>query len=82
MQEFINLFIRFRTAHKFYANGTEAERGRILEALEKSFANLRAFGKDESFGVLLVLYGDEFTKYEFGLTMDQMIKELEDEVKE
>lgn len=67
------LLERMRTANKFYMLANENEKARIMEAMEHTFDCLESLGVDRSYGVLFVLYGDEFTRFEFGRSMEDLI---------
>lgn len=57
---------RIRAGHEFYSKATEAEKGRIISAFEANvFDNLNAVGLDTAFGMLYLLYGQEFLTFEF-----------------
>jgi len=54
-------------ANRFYSEATEAERGRIFDAMEKSTLKLEKlsdgqYGRD--FSVLYIIYGDVFLREE------------------
>ena len=74
--ELLHLFKRIKTAHEFYIKVSEVDKERILNAMEDTVAALAAYGIDKSFGVLYILYGDEFTKFEFGKTLEEVISLL------
>lgn len=76
-----DLLRRLQSANKFYAKASStppqgasrSEKEIILDSMEYTFKCLRDYSIDPSFGVLYVLYGDEFLKYEFGKTMEDFI---------
>lgn len=76
-KQLIVLLRRLRTAHRFYVRSDEKEKDRLLNALDYTFELLAEYGAPNSFCLLFVIYGDDFTQYEFGgKTMDQYIDAL------
>lgn len=80
-EKVIKLLNRLKTAHHFYAeafnNRSEFEMVRILEAMETTIGEVgEALAVNRSFAVLWILYGDDFTKYEFGVTMVEYIARI------
>lgn len=72
----VELLVRLKSANNFYSRASDTERGRILDALERTFDELETFGYHRSFGVLWTLYGNEFTKFEFKRSMEEYIATL------
>lgn len=68
---------RFKTANVLYQSNTdEASRAKLLEALERSFNDVDYYGIDYSFGVLVVLYGEQFAQAEFGKSLDEVFADM------
>lgn len=55
----------------------EGHRCRLLEACQPVFDDLQANNIKESFSVSLLVFGDEFIQYEYGVSWEQLKRALQ-----